>query len=88
MSYKVTKLSDAAAPSMWDAHVNKAASSPVQAREYKKSGYVLDSDRIMADKIRNGEVIGEGYLKGETKKRLKKFQRLTEADFIKYGDYE
>jgi len=88
MSYKVTKLSDAAAPSVWDAHVNKAASSPAQAREYKRSGYVLDSDKIMADKIRNGEVIGEGYLKGETKKRLKKFQHLTEDDFVKYGKRE
>ena len=86
--YKPKQVGQAAGPSVWDAHVNKAASSPAQAREYKRSGYVLDSDKIMADKIRNGEVIGEGYLKGETKKRLKKFQRLTEADFIKYGDYE
>ena len=86
--YKPKQVGQAAAPSVWDAHVNKAASSPAQAREYKRSGYVLDSDKIMADKIRNGEVIGEGYLKGETKKRLMKFQHLTEDDFVKYGKRE
>ena len=88
MTYKTTKLSDAARPSIWDAHVAKAASSPVQAREYKRSGYVLDSDKIIADRIRNGEVVGEPYLKGLTKQRLKKFQHLTEEDFDKYGKYE
>ena len=86
--YKPKQVGQAAGPSVWDAHVNKAASSPAQAREYKRSGYVLDSDKIMADKIRNGEVIGEGYLKGETKKRLMKFQHLTEDDFVKYGKRE
>ena len=88
MTYKTTKLSDAARPSIWDAHVAKAASSPVQAREYKKYGYVLDSDKIIADRIRNGEAVGEPYLKGLTKQRLKKFQNLTEEDFEKYGKYE
>jgi hypothetical protein len=88
MTYKTTKLSDAARPSIWDAHVAKAASSPVQAREYKRSGYVLDSDKIIAQRIRNGEVVGEPYLKGLTKQRLKKFQHLTEEDFEKYGKYE
>ena len=86
--YKPKQVGQAAGPSVWDAHVNKAASSPAQAREYTRSGYVLDSDKIMANKIRNGEVIGEGYLKGETKKRLKKFQHLTEDDFVKYGKRE
>ena len=88
MTYKTTKLSDAARPSVWDAHVTKAASSPVMAREYKKSGYVLDSDKIMAERIRNGDPIGESYLKGKAKERLKKFQHLTEEDFEKYGKYE
>jgi len=88
MTYKTTKLSDAARPSIWDAHVAKAASSPVQAREYKRSGYVLDSDKIIADRIRNGEAVGEPYLKGLTKQRLKKFQHLTEEDFEKYGKYD
>jgi len=88
MTYKTTKLSEAARPSIWDAHVAKAASSPVQAREYKRSGYVLDSDKIIADRIRNGEAVGEPYLKGLTKQRLKKFQHLTEEDFEKYGKYE
>ena len=88
MTYKTTKLSDAARPSVWDAHVAKAASSPVMAREYKKSGYVLDSDKIIAQRIRNGKAVGDNYLKGETKKRLKEFQNLSEEDFVKYGNYE
>jgi len=88
MTYKTTKLSDAAGPSIWDAHVQKAASSPVMAREYKKSGYVLDSDKIIAQRIRNGEAVGHNYLKGETKKRLKEFQNLSEEHFVKYGNYE
>ena len=88
MTYNTNKLSDAAAPSVWDAHVRKAASSPVMAREYKRSGYVLDSDKIIAQRIRNGEAVGEPYLKGLTKQRLKKFQHLTEEDFEKYGKYE
>ena len=88
MTYKTTKLSDAARPSVWDAHVAKAASSPVMAREYKKSGYVLDSDKIIAKRIRNGEAVGHNYLKGKTKERLKEFQNLREEDFVKYGNYE
>ena len=81
MAYKPKQVGDAAGISVWDAHVSKAASSPVQAREYK-------SDKVMANRIRNGDVIGEPYLKGETKKRLKKYQHLTEEDFIKYGKQE
>ena len=88
MTYKTTKLSDAARPSVWDAHVSKAASSPVMAREYKKYGYVLDSDKIIARRIRNGAAVGDTYLRGKTKERLKKFQHLTEEDFEKYGKYE
>lgn len=88
MTYKTTKLSDAARPSVWDAHVQKAASSPVMAREYKKSGYVLDSDKIMAERIRNGDPIGDSYLKGKAKERLKKFQHLSEEHFEKYGKHE
>lgn len=88
MTYKTTKLSDAARPSIWDAHVQKAASSPVMAREYKKSGYVLDSDKIIAQRIRNGEAVSEHCLRGKTKERLKKFQHLSEEQFEKYGKYE
>tara|TARA_R110000737_G_C14404427_1_gene454813 strand:+ start:229 stop:495 length:267 start_codon:yes stop_codon:yes gene_type:complete len=88
MAYKPKQVGDAAGISVWDAHVSKAASSPVQAREYKRSSYELESDKVMANRIRNGDVIGEPYLKGETKKRLKKYQHLTEEDFIKYGKQE
>lgn len=49
---------------------------------------MLDSDKIIAQRIRNGEAVGEPYLKGLTKQRLKKFQHLTEEDFEKYGKYE
>ena len=88
MKDKPPKREEAACPYVWDANVSKAASSPVMAREYKKSGYVLDSDKIMAQRIRNGEAIGDSYLKGKNKERLKKFQHLSEEHFEKYGKYE
>ena len=86
--YKPKQVGAAASINMWDAHVNKANSSPVQAREYKRSSYELVSDKIMADRIRRGDVIGQPYLRGETKQRLKKFQHLSEEDFDKYGKQE
>ena len=88
MSYKPKQVGDAAGISVWDAHVSKASSSPVQAREYKRSSYELESDKVIANRIRNGDAVGEPYLKGETKKRLMKFQHLTEDDFVKYGKRE
>ena len=72
-------------PDTWDAHVKKASSSPAFAREYKRSNYVLNTHMVMADRIRNGEPVGEMYLTGRLKKELLDLTDLTEADFRKYG---
>tara|TARA_R100000935_G_scaffold56169_1_gene87229 strand:+ start:5737 stop:5991 length:255 start_codon:yes stop_codon:yes gene_type:complete len=82
--YKAKKAGDAASSIVWDAHVAKAASSPIHALEYKKSNYVLVSDKVIADKIRRGDGVSENYLKGLSKERLMQFQDLTEEDFQKY----
>ena len=70
--------------SIWDAHVNKAASSEHYAREYKKYNYVLDEYAITAKRIRNNEPISSGYLKGEQKKKLLELTDITEAELRKY----
>ena len=69
---------------VWDAHINKATSSPHYAREYKKYSYVLDEYEIMAKRIKNGEPVGESYLKGKQKEKLLELTDLTHADFKKY----
>ena len=81
---KPKTIGAAASSTVWDAHVAKAASSPVHAREYKKSNYVLDTDNVMGDRIRNGEAIGQNYLSGKLKKRLLQYGNVTEEDFDKY----
>ena len=45
---------------------------------------MLDEYEIMARRIKNGEPIGESYLKGKQKERLLEFTDLTEKDFKKY----
>jgi len=81
---KPQSLGNAVASSVWDAHITKATSSPHYAREYKKYSYVLDEYEIMAKRIKNGEPIGENYLKGKQKEKLLELTDLTHADFKKY----
>ena len=86
--YKPKQVGSAVSKNVWDAHISKGASSPVQALEYKRSKYELVSDKVIADRIRNGDAVGQPYLRGLSKERLKKFQYLTEEDFLKYGKQE
>ena len=72
-------------PDTWDAHVKKASSSPAFAKEYKRKNYVLNTHTVMAERIRNGEPVGEMYLAGRLKQELLDLTDLTEADFDKYG---
>ena len=81
---KPKSLGNAVASSVWDAHINKATSSPHYAREYKKYSYVLDEYEIIAKRIKNGEPVGEPYLKGEQRKKLLELTDITEADLKKY----
>jgi hypothetical protein len=71
-------------PDIWDAHVKKASSSPMFAKEYKRSNYVLNTHEVNANRIRNGEPVGEMYLSGRLKQELLDLTDLTEADFRKY----
>ena len=82
--YKPKSIGSLTSGQVWDAHVAKAASSPIHAREYKKSNYVLDTDKVMGDRIRTGEPVGQNYLSGKQKKRLLKYGNVTEEDFAKY----
>lgn len=81
---KPTSIGKYVEGNVWDAHVSKATSSPHYAKEYKRTNYVLDEYEIMARRIKNGEPIGESYLKGKQKERLLEFTDLTEADLKKY----
>jgi hypothetical protein len=84
MMKKPKTLGSVVSSSVWDAHINKATSSPHYAKEYKKYSYVLDEYEIMAKRIKNGEPIGESYLKGKQKEKLLELTDLTHADFKKY----
>ena len=58
---------------------------------YKKEyqayvGWVADSHRINAERISNGERVGECWLRGRLKQELLDFGLLTRSDFDKYGD--
>ena len=70
----------------WDAHVKRAASSPIIAAEYKKSGWKLDTHKVMSNRIKNGEGVGHYWLEGKLKKELLEMTDITEDDFKKYLD--
>jgi len=83
--YKPKQVGKAAGANVWDAHVQKAASSPVQAREYKRSNYMLDTNNVMAKRIKDGDAVSQSYLSGMLRDRLIKYHGLDDDDFIKYG---
>ena len=70
----------------WDAHVKRASTSPSLAAEYYKSTWRIDTHKIMANRIKNGEGVGEHWLKGKGKKQLLEMTNITEDDFKKYLD--
>ena len=70
----------------WDAHVRRASSSPVLAAEYKKSGWKLNTHKVMANRIKNGENVGHYWLEGKLKQELLDMTDITEEDFKKYLD--
>ena len=72
--------------SSWDAHVKRASTSPSFAAEYRKSSWRIDTHKIMANRIKNGEGVGHYWLEGKLKKELLEMTNLTEDDFKKYLD--
>ena len=71
-------------PDVWSAHIQRATSSPHLAKEYKRSTYKVNTHNIMAKRIKNGEEIGESWLKGRLKQELLDLTDITEQDFEKY----
>ena len=85
-------------PDTWDAHVKRASSSADFAKEYKKVHYVLDRHKIMAQKIKDGDYVGEEYIFGRgaaelvhhgyvRKEELIPYQKALLADIAKHKDY-
>jgi len=70
---------------VWDAHIAKANSSVSALKEYKKSNYQVDGYRINANRIVNGEHVGEDWLRGKLKKELIKLGYCKPSDFEKYN---
>jgi len=81
MAKKIKTAVDAA---VWEANVGRVAQSPTLQREVLRKGYFIDSEAIHATRIKNGEVVGENWLKGKNKKILIEDHGLTEKDFEKY----
>ena len=80
----VTKLQKAVDAAIWEANVGRVAQSPTLQREVLRKGYFIDSEAIHATRIKNGEVVGENWLKGKNKEALIRDHGLTEEDFKKY----
>ena len=81
MAKKIKTAVDAA---VWEANVGRVAQSPTLQREVLRKGYFIDSEAIHARRIKDGEPVGESWLKGKNKKALIKNHGLTEKDFEKY----
>ena len=81
MAKKIKTAVDAA---VWEANVGRVAQSPTLQREVLRKGYFIDSEAIHARRIKDGEPVGENWLKGKNKEALIKNHGLTEKDFEKY----
>jgi hypothetical protein len=60
-------MADAA---IWDAQVNKSSTNPDYNRAIKKQGFFLDTHQIVAKRIKNGEPVGDFWLRGKAKEAL------------------
>jgi len=81
MAKKIKTAVDAA---LWEANVSRVAQSPTLQREVLRKGYFIDSEAIHAKRIKDGQTVGEHWLKGKNKETLIKDHGLTEKDFEKY----
>ena len=80
----VMKLQKAVDAAVWEANVGRVAQSPTLQREVLRKGYFIDSEAIHAQRIKDGQTVGEYWLKGKNKEALIKDHGLTEKDFEKY----
>jgi len=70
---------------VWDAHVARANSSVAARKEYKRSNYELNAHKINAQRIIDGQNVGECWLKGKLKKELIELGYCKPSDFSKYN---
>ena len=68
----------------WDQRVNRQLNPTARPKVSNPTGFQADSLRINATRIKNGEKVGEHWLKGRLKKQLLQYTDLTENDFKKY----
>lgn len=83
----VKKLSNMADAAIWDAQVNKSSTNPDYNRAIKKQGFFLDTHQIVAKRIKNGEPVGDFWLRGKAKEALLDQTDLKQSDFSKYNGW-
>jgi len=68
----------------WDQLLKRGKDKTAIKKVTNPTGFEADSLRINANRIKNGEKIGEPWLQGRLKKQLLKYTDVTEEDFKKY----
>ena len=81
----VKKASSATNAAVWDAHIARANSSVSARKEYKRSNYELNAHKINAQRIIDGQNVGECWLKGKLKEELIELGYCKQSDFSKYN---
>jgi len=71
---------------VWSASVTRGSHDAYKKEYQANVGWVADSHRINAERICNGERVGECWLRGRLKQELLDFGLLSRSDFDKYGD--
>ena len=82
---KNKSINNAVQANVWDAHVARANSSVAARKEYKRSNYELNTHKIMAKRIIDGQNVGECWLKGKLKEELIELGYCKPSDFSKYN---
>ena len=67
---------------VWSASVTRGSHDAYKKEYQANVGWVADSHRINAERICNGERVGECWLRGRLKQELLDFGLLTRSDFF------
>lgn len=70
---------------VWEASVMRGSNDAYNKEYQKVQGWVMDSHKVNAQRIINGEKVGENWLKGRLKKELIEFGYCKLSDFSKYN---
>ena len=82
---KNKSINNAVQANVWDAHIARANSSVAARKEYKRSNYELNAHKINAQRIIDGQNVGECWLKGKLKEELIELGYCKRSDFSKYN---